>query len=521
MNPAADLEGRYIQISGSANPSCPRDKLRLAHRFVRALARDVLGAGGRFVVYVSNDPHTDDDEKLPLIFGWLVLDELRQSVSGTAPLAGPRAVVITTKDSWKTRFTQEQRELLSWLKEQNAIEMDLVPDDLHTGGTIRDTQTRRADALVTLGGGKGVADLAHKMLKKKAPVLPLDLQIGAFSADGAGSTDLLKRAEEDPESFLPGAADRFRQRMLDLSLEVPGVDATRIARHVLELLGAAFSAARAAQPVEVLLLTALPVELEALLKALGAAPASFQKHSSGTNYWLSEIVSRRYGRPLKVAIGCIGTAGNVDAAAMTAELISFFHPALVIMIGIAAGIRGKCRLGEVILSDRVVAYEMAAEVVEQGQSRQQARPEMFRLAHTLHQDALAYLCSPEEIARRLSAALRSLGLEFPPGELGEAAQRLAVRLATVASGEKLLRNPEKLAGLRGSLHGKIEVGEMEAAGVATACFRTNTHFLVIRGISDFGDEKKDDRFHIVASAGAVLVAIDFVREALSPGPERS
>lgn len=520
MSSGADLNGRYIQIAGSANPSCPHDKLRLAHQFVRALAKEVLAAGGKLVLFVSNDPRTHDDEKLPLVFGWQILDELRQFVSQPPTLTEPRAVLITSKESWTARITQEQRELLSMLMERNALQTDLVPDDIHTGGNIRDKQCQWADALVTLGGGKGISDLAHKMLKKKAPIVPLDLKIGAINADGTGSLGLLEHAEKEPERFFPGASERFRQSHLELSLEVPGADPARVAHHAIDLLCAAFSEARASQPVEVLFLTALPIELEILLKALGSTPLPSQKHSSGTNYWLSELDSRRQGRPLRVALGCIGTAGNLDAAAMTAESIALFRPSIVIMIGIAAGIRGKCRLGEVVLSERVVAYEPAAEVVEQGQSQQQTRPEIFRLAHPLRQDAVAYVCSPATLEKRLTAALEALGLELPQGDPSETVRGIVARLATVASGEKLLRNPEKLAGLRRSLHGKIEVGEMEAAGVATACTRANTPFLIVRGISDFGDESKDDRFHEVASAGAVLVAIDFVREALAPGPER-
>jgi hypothetical protein len=88
---------------------------------------------------------------------------------------------------------------------------------------------------------------------------------------------------------------------------------------------------------------------------------------------------------------------------------------------------------------------------------------------------------------------------------------------TIASGDKLLRDPNKLLELRRDIHGKIEVGEMEAAGLVEACRIAGTPWLVIRGISDFGDSFKDDRFHTLASQTAATVMVDFLQYGLDLG----
>lgn len=59
---------------------------------------------------------------------------------------------------------------------------------------------------------------------------------------------------------------------------------------------------------------------------------------------------------------------------------------------------------------------------------------------------------------------------------------------------------------------------MEAVGVANACERAETPYVVVRGISDFGDERKDDRFHELAAKAAALVARDFILRGLVFGP---
>ena len=182
------------------------------------------------------------------------------------------------------------------------------------------------------------------------------------------------------------------------------------------------------------------------------------------------------------------------------------------MVGIAAGLRGKCRLGEVVLSDRVIAYEPAAATVAEGVSTEIPRPDAFRAAHSIQQDVTSYL-SDAGLHERLLRYPVIPAAGFPDIKADLVAKALAVRSATIASGEKLLRDPQKFQAIR-SLHGKIEVAEMEAAGVAAACHRSGTSFLVVRGISDFGDSVKDDRFHDIAATGAAIIAVDFIREGL-------
>jgi nucleoside phosphorylase len=117
------------------------------------------------------------------------------------------------------------------------------------------------------------------------------------------------------------------------------------------------------------------------------------------------------------------------------------------------------------------------------------------------------------MSSRLAAAFSVVGLDHPVEKAATA--EIRPRLATIASGEKLLRDPAVLAGLRGEMHGRIEAGEMEAAGIAEACRRAKVDFVTIRGISDFGDAKKADHAHLRASVGAAVVCADFLREGLA------
>jgi nucleoside phosphorylase len=170
-------------------------------------------------------------------------------------------------------------------------------------------------------------------------------------------------------------------------------------------------------------------------------------------------------------------------------------------------------VGDVVLSERVVAYEPAALVRAAAGSAVRPRPEIDRAPHTMIQDVHAYRGD----TKRLTEAFVRTGGAVPMAPAGKeeefrehVAGAVAARLGTLASGEKLLRDPSKLVELREGMHGRIEAGEMEAAGVVEACRRKSVPWLVVRGISDFGDELKDDRFHGFAARAAAAVLVDFV-----------
>ncbi|MDI5530659.1 purine phosphorylase, partial [Salmonella enterica subsp. enterica serovar Cerro] len=165
-------------------------------------------------------------------------------------------------------------------------------------------------------------------------------------------------------------------------------------------------------------------------------------------------MSKRSGKTASCVLACFAGAGNVDAASVTSMLLGELRPANVMMLGIAAGLRDKCALGEVVIAERVVAYEGAA-FLEEG--RVENRPEISRLSMRVRQDVSSYLSNRATLEFRLTESYRTLGIEFPDQvEAGPVIQGVMPKTATVASGEKLLRDPDKFLGMR-ELHGKTEV----------------------------------------------------------------
>ena len=494
---------KYFLLAGSASTSAAAESIDRAHEFVREVTKKMLDAGDGFVVYTAAEPVNEANQ--PLVFDWTILREIEACHPGEA--ASPRVVIVLAERHRRDSMNAEQRALIAKLSVRGLAKVNTIPDSIVTGGNVGDAQAEHAAGMIALGGGKGVADRAYKMMKRGIPVYPLDLKIGANSEDGDGALGLHKTFMSAPLPFLSHTGADAVSKTPSLSLEEPILPIPEIAARVVAILEGELAAEVCAAPTDVLVLTALPVELSAARLAFGIdeeTPAA--KTEIGQNHWRAQVRTNK-GTLATCTIATFGTAGNVDAAATTATLLMEFKPKLVVMIGIAAGMRKKTALGDVVIADRAVAYEGAA-LLAGGQV--EARAETYRPAFSTQQDVSNYLASALSVTARLELARVKQGLQFPDSSTaGDVSKSVMPKAATIASGEKLLRDPEKFRQLR-ELHGKVEVAEMEAAGIFAACTQHSVPSLVIRGISDFGDKKKDNSFHELASRAAAIVAADMV-----------
>ena len=276
--------------------------------------------------------------------------------------------------------------------------------------------------------------------------------------------------------------------------------------------------------VDIGILTVIPPELDAARSALGSLKR-VKEEPGGTVYWHGVVRSTLRECDYTVVLAGIGAAGTSSTASLASQMIERYRPSVVLLVGIAAGMRGKVRIGEVVLSERVVAYEMEALVADKdGVRTVEPRPEMSRVSHGILQDMINY--QPD--AKRLTLLFKRIEGTFPRAPRGKkkawqghvASSVTCKAQVTIASGDKLLRDPGKLRELRRDKHGKIEAGEMEAAGLVEACRVANIPWLVVRGISDFGDDFKNDEFHTLASKTAATVMADFVAHGLDLGEGR-
>lgn len=509
VNKKKSSSGEFFLLAGSISTSTDSALIERAHHFVKAFVRAVLEVDAGLVVYLASEPLNEDQQ--PMTFDWSIVREVAATLpseSGTT-----RLKIVTSPSAIQNKMNEEQRMQITRLVMLNIAEIIHLDDDTVTGGNIGEEQVDVATAMVALGGGKGVSDRARKMMKRQLPVLPLDLQLGANSEDGQGALQVLKAFTEHPLSCFPFTGNEVLKKLPALSLQHPAYELPELARQILARFDGERRAKELAAPSDVLVLTAIAVELSAAKLAFGVGEDAAPSPTTIGIHTYRAIIPRADGTAAVCTIASFAGAGNVSAASVTATLLTELRPKHVLMFGIAAGMRDKCKLADVVLSERVVAYEGGA-VLEGG--KVEARPEISRPKFKVQQDLNSYLASAQ-LTQRLAAKAAALDFVLPArSRAGSVSKALKPGLATIASGEQLLRDPEKFRMLR-ELHGKTESAEMEAAGIFDACAQHDVPVLVVRGISDFGDSRKDNSFHAIAAKAAAIVSADYIANGMTAG----
>jgi nucleoside phosphorylase len=196
----------------------------------------------------------------------------------------------------------------------------------------------------------------------------------------------------------------------------------------------------------------------------------------------------------------IGNMGPERAGLFTDRLIARWRPAVVVMVGIAAGLHDDVRLADVVVAEQVDAYLAETKAVPEGREgwALQPRPRVFHGDHALLQEVANF--------RFVHAAIhdtwRGVGARDLEAQVGAAAREQLVSEGLLAAEPGLLRvhlasGPVVVAvdafarWLRGH-DSSVKAVEMEAAGLveAAATRAEPIRALVIRGISDLGDERK-------------------------------
>jgi nucleoside phosphorylase/Flp pilus assembly protein TadD len=195
-------------------------------------------------------------------------------------------------------------------------------------------------------------------------------------------------------------------------------------------------------------------------------------------------------------------------------MIQTYAPPILILLGIAAGRRGKLKIGDVIVPREVADFSV--RVLEGGEEKQ--RPRILPLNHAVLQMIQAFRC---DRAKFLATFKKLFGPPITPNknQQEEFAQHVtfepAIHDNALASMDALLRDKVKFEELC-KTHQGIRASEMEAGGFIKACEGRYPPkpWLVIRGISDLGDDLKNDDFHRLASCAAASFLDLFLTDGL-------
>ena len=230
------MKGKFVLVSGSAGRSCSEQQLDLAVRFVQLFVAEVLKAGGGLVVLTGDENRTKGADGKPRIFDWTILRAIEEYAGVTTRAPRAYARVVMADDAWQSRMDDGNRRTFSNLQQRGVLEVERIRREEFTGGKYRRIECELADAMIALGGGKGTYSVGGEMIELGKPVLPLDLEIGAFSKDGEGALLLHKELQVDPNLFFPTTHSDVVNQIEALSLQRGSHEAADVAQRAVEAL---------------------------------------------------------------------------------------------------------------------------------------------------------------------------------------------------------------------------------------------------------------------------------------------
>jgi nucleoside phosphorylase len=248
--------------------------------------------------------------------------------------------------------------------------------------------------------------------------------------------------------------------------------------------------AKAARVVEVVCLTALPLEMEAVRRHLEAPREEVL--DTGTIIEIGSFAAA--SRRIQVGVVEVGQ-GNAATAAIAQEVLLHFKPKAILFVGVAGGTK-DVKIGDVVAATKVYGYESgkAAEIFL-------PRPDVGQSSYRLVQRARAEARGTawlERLERDRSREDQRDALRTRPGSWSPSpppvpafASAPRAHVGPIAAGAAVVASTQApLYAFLRAQYGDALAVEMEGRGFLEAAYHNpHSDALVVRGISDLIDKK--------------------------------
>jgi nucleoside phosphorylase len=257
--------------------------------------------------------------------------------------------------------------------------------------------------------------------------------------------------------------------------------------------------------IDFAIITALPIEREAVVRRLEDCTKR-QFDGDPLTFYTGTLKIPGEAQPYTIVVTQLLEMGISDAAIATTNVINRWYPRNVLMLGIAGGVKGKAKLGDVLVSQYAYYYEPGKATTEGFESRgRQFNSDLMLFGRAQHYEAAEWM-------GEIHAAR--------PDALGEEAALPSVRFGPIACGEQVIASLEVLDDIKKQCPKMVGVA-MEGAGAAKGALSSGDppRYLEIRGVSDFAGPDKNDGWHEYAANSAAAFTIGFLRSRpIPPGP---
>jgi nucleoside phosphorylase len=208
----------------------------------------------------------------------------------------------------------------------------------------------------------------------------------------------------------------------------------------------------------------------------------------------------------RVVAACSPQIGMTAAAVLATKMIYNFTPRYLAMVGIAAGMRGSCSLGDVIAGDPCWDWGSGKYSILEGESKFEAAPVQIGL-NSFIRGRLGSMARDQ----LLWDSIRNGWQGARPDTV------LKMHIGPFASGAAVLSDGAVTLGIRAQQR-KLLAIDMEAYGVLAAANEAplpQPGAFVLKGVVDFADKEKSDSYQAYASYTSAMALKHFVEVVLN------
>ncbi|MGB3381717.1 MAG: hypothetical protein WBA47_09050 [Rhodanobacter sp.] len=239
--------------------------------------------------------------------------------------------------------------------------------------------------------------------------------------------------------------------------------------------------------VDVVIVTALQTEMEAIRRLPWDWTAD---EALDDCQFFAKGAFMSKGRTCSVVAAVANRMGMVSSSILVSKLIQHFHPKLVAMSGICAGVRGKANIGDVIAADMSWDYQSGKHVSTKNAISGFLMDPNFIQTNAFVSSRIDQLAHDAELAVSIQRDWIPRPLTSP-----------ALHRGPIASGSAVLADREVTESIRLQQR-KLLAVEMELYGVFFAveqASRPKPIALGIKSVCDFADDEKSDAAHPYAA----------------------
>lgn len=209
-----------------------------------------------------------------------------------------------------------------------------------------------------------------------------------------------------------------------------------------------------------------------------------------------------YGATKNILATSCSRMGVASSAAVTMKVLNLFEPRLLVMTGIAAGVKDKVQLGDIIVADPCWDWGSGKQTLIDGNVVFQSAPHQLPLT----EDERFFF---QEIAAR-----RTFLDEIRDSWQGGQNNSLQLHVGPLATGSVVLQDPNTVESIKAQHRETLGI-EMEGYGFLYACSlngKDNCKAIVIKSVCDFADPDKNDDWQTYAAFTSSQMAFRYLKE---------